>query len=41
MTGDQAYKIHDFGSVDSGSLNLRLAGRLWEEHGAGGASRLD
>ena len=34
--------LHDFGSMDSESLKLRLAGRLWEEHGAGsvaGASR--
>ena len=27
--------LHDFESMDSGSLKLRLAGRLWEEHGAG------
>ena len=31
--------LHDFGSVDSESLKLRLAGRLWEERGAGGASQ--
>ena len=29
--------LHDFGSVDSGSGKLRLAGRLWEELGAGSA----
>ena len=33
--------LHDFGSVDSGSLKLRLAGRLWEKYGAAGASRWD
>ena len=36
--------LHDFGSMDSESLKLRLAGRLWEEHGGGGvagASRWD
>ena len=36
--------LHDFGSMDSESLKLRLAGRLWEEHDAGGvagASRWD
>ena len=41
MAGHQTYKIHDFGSMDSGSLKLRLAGHLWEEHGAASASRWD
>ena len=30
--------LHDFGSIDSESLKLMLAGRLWEEHGAGGVA---
>ena len=30
--------LHDFGSMDSESLKLRLAGRLWEEHGDGGVA---
>ena len=30
--------LHGFGSVDSESLKLRLARRLWEEHGAGGVA---
>ena len=36
--------LHDFGSMESENLKLRLAGRLSEEHGAGGvagASRWD
>ena len=30
--------LHDFGSMDSESLKLRLAGPLWEEHGVGNAA---
>ena len=30
--------LHDYGSMDSESLKLRLAGRLWEEHGGGGVA---
>ena len=30
--------LYHFGSVDSGSLKLRFAGRLWKEHGAGRAA---
>ena len=30
--------FHDFGSMDSASLKLRLAGHLWQEHGVGDAA---